>query len=419
MQTPSTPPRPRLEIRRLAWACAFALAGFQAQAHDLSQDPLPAAAGWRLGAAAAVTGIAASGDSAWPATGWRGLPGSGRAPDGRRGLGLEHATVDLAGAIVPSAGTRLGAVFAAGRHGSGQVHAEAARIEARTDLGLDRLALQLGRDRVPLGPVLTSAGHVDRHAQVPAIKRVTLDGDWIADGLNLRWQRGVTAGLQGLDLGLWRSRSWPGAASAGWTPALHLEGGWDRWRADLSYARLRPQGRGVPVTGATAVHSHDTPDCRLGTVNLVCFDGRSELLGASLSWDPHEQPWAVTLGGLLQREQGHLASSLGQAEVRSRTRGGWLDLQWRLGEPWLAGLRLEHAQASHRLSGPGASRVATEAGLLPNTPVRRAAASLTWSAAPDWRLGAEAGTESSSLPSTRWIGLRAIWSRRDVAGLSW
>jgi hypothetical protein len=272
---------------------------------------------------------------------------------------------------------------------------------------------------VPLGPVLTSAGHFDRHAQVPAIKRVTLDGDWVADGLNLRWQRGVTAGLQGLDLGLWRSRSWPGAASAGWTPALHLEGGWDSWRADLSYARLRPQARGLPVTGATAVHSHDTPDCRLSTVNLVCFDGRSELIGASLSWDPHEQPWTLTFGGLRQREQGHLTSSLGQADVHSLTRGGWLDLQWQLAEPWIAGLRLEQAQARHRLSGPGASRVAGEAGLTPNVPVRRAAASLTWSAAPDWTLGAEAGSESSSLPSTRWIGLRAIWSRRDALRSDW
>ncbi len=415
---PHLPPR-RLELSRLARACTLASLLPAAQAHDLSQDPLPAGAGWRLGAAAAVTAIEPSGDAAWPAARWGGLPGSGQAPEERRGLGLEHATVDFAAAVKPDATTRLGAVLALGRHGSGPAHTEAARIEARTDLGLDRLSLQLGRDRVPLGAALTSAGHFDRQAQTPVIKRVALDGDWIADGLNLRWQRGVTHGLQGVDLGLWRTRTWPGAAAAGWSPALHLEGSWDVWRADLALARLRPEGRGIPVTGASAVHSHDTPDCRVSTVNLVCFDGRTDLLGASLMWDPHDQPWTVTLAGLLQRDRGRLASSLGQAEVRSLTRGGWVDLQWQINAPWLASLRLERAQADHQLTGPGASRVATDAGLSANTPVQRLSAALNGALLPDWTFGIEAGTESSSQPTTHWIGLRAVWSRRDLAGRSW
>ncbi|WP_130481207.1 hypothetical protein [Sphaerotilus mobilis] len=406
-------------MRRPGLACALGLLLSGAQAHDLSQDPVPAAAGWRLGAAAAVTALETDGDTAWPTSRWSGLPGSGSSPDDRRGLGLEHATIDLAAAVMPQAGTRLGLVLAAGQHGTGQVHTEAARIEARTDLGLDRLSLQFGRDRVPLGAALTSAGHFDRHAQPPVIKRVALDGDWFADGLNLRWQRGVSEGLQSVDLGLWRSRSWPGAASAGWTPALHLEGNWDTWRADLAVARLKPRGRGIPLASASTVHNHDTPDCRLSTVNLVCFDGRTDLLGASLMWDPHEEPWTVTLAGLIQRDRGQLTSSLGQAEVRSLTRGGWIDLQWQIDEPWLAGLRLEQAQARHELSGPGASRVAVDAGLTPNTPVRRAAASLSWSPTRDWTLGAEAGTESSSRPDVRWVGLRAMWASRDLVGGGW
>ena len=103
----------------------------------------------------------------------------------------------------------------------------------------------------------------------------------------------------------------------------------------------------------------------------------------------------------------------------SLTRGGWVDLQWQVNEPWLAGLRLERATASHHLSGPGASRVATDAGLTPNTPVRRAAASLSWSPGRDWTLGAEAGTESSSQADVRWIGLRAMWASRHLVGGGW
>lgn len=419
MRTPSpTPPR-HPEVRRLGLACVLALPFVAAQAHDLSQDPVPASPGWRLGAAAAVTALDVSGADPWPAARWSGLPGSGNAPEDRRGGSLEHATVDLAAAVKPDAATRLGAVLALGRHGSGPVHTEAARIEARTDLGLDRLSLQLGRDRVPLGAALTSAGHFDRQAQTPVVKRLALDGDWIADGINLRWQRGVTHGLQGVDLGFWRTRSWPGSAAAGWSPAFHLEGGGDTWRADLAVARLRPQGRGIPVTVASQVHSHDTPDCRVSTVNLVCFDGRTDLLGASLMWDPHAQPWTLTLAGLIQRDSGHLSSPLGQADTRSLTRGGWVDLQWQLAAPWLAGLRLERAQATHHLTGPGASRVASDAGLSPNTPVTRATATLSWSPTPRWTLGAEAGTESSSLPRTRWLGLRAVWSEPRLLRGAW
>jgi hypothetical protein len=427
MPTPSTP-RPRRPEERAALSPALTLAlglglgltGPAAQAHDLSQDPLPVGAGWRLGAAAAVTGTRASGNAPWPSARWSGLPGSGSVPDDRRGLGLEHATIDLAAAVMPAAGTRLGLMLAAGRHGSGPVHAEAALLEARTDLGTDRLSLRMGRDRVPLGAALVSAGHFDRLAQPPVVKRLSLDGDWIADGLNLRWQRGVAQGLQGIDLGLWRSRSWPGSTSAGWAPALHLDARWDDWQADLALARLSPQGRGLPLAGGSTVHSHETPDCQRQAANLVCFAGRTELLGASLAWDPHEQPWRVTLAGLLQRDRGQLTSPLGQAQVRSLLRGGWIDLQWALprpgwSDPWLAGLRLERAQADHQLSGPGASRVAADAGLLPNTPVRRASASLSASPAADWTLGVEVGTESSSLPTRRWLGLRAIWSRRDLA----
>jgi hypothetical protein len=178
-------------------------------AHDLASDPLPDSPGWRIGAAAAVSW--ASSQHAWPAPRWPGFTGSGQTPSNREGASLEHATLDAAASV----GDRYGAYLAIGKHGSDQPHTEAARVEGRWRLDLDTLAVQLGRDHVPMGSALTSAGHLDRYAQPPLIKRIALNDDWIDDGLNLHWQRGRADGVQSVDLGLWKARTYPGGAPAG------------------------------------------------------------------------------------------------------------------------------------------------------------------------------------------------------------
>lgn len=401
---------------RHAAVLALGLVAGLAQAHDLSQDPLPASPGWRLGASVA-TAWADSSESAWPKPRWTGFPGSGQTPTDRRGFGLEHATLDAAFSV----GDRYGLYLAGGQHGSDPVHTEAAKVEARWRSGLDTLAVQLGRDRVPMGGPLTGAGHFDRYAQGPLVKRVVLNDDWISDGLNLRWRRSVANGVQAVDLGLWRARTYPGGLEGPLAPALHLQGRWADLNADLFVAALRPKSRGITAASSAAGHSHNQPDCRLSLVATVCFEGRSELLGGSLSWDPHEAlPLTVTLAALLQRERGTLYSARSNADdYRATTAGGWLDLMWMQGEQWSYGARLERVTARHQLTGPSASLVAQDAGLLPNRPLQRAAAVVNFMPADRWQLGLEAGRERGAATQQDWWALRLSWQAPDLLQGRW
>jgi hypothetical protein len=412
---PGTAARWAARARRSLPGCISlaALVGPLASAHDLGADPLPGVPGWRIGAAVVAATTDAS--ATWPAPRWPGFPGSGQTPGERNGLALEHATVDAA----VSWGDRLGAHLAVGQHGTDSPHTEAARLESRWRLGLDTWALQLGRDRVPLGTVMNGAGHFDRLAQPPLIKRFVLDGDWLADGLNLRWQRGATQGLQTADLGLWRVRSYPGGQAGRLAPALHLEGAWGEIGADVFAASLAPRSRGIATASVAGSHTHDQPDCSASLVGVACFDGRTRLLGASASWDPHTLPWRVTIAALAQLDRGELYASGGRADYRGLTQGGWLDVVWQAAPRWSAIARLERSVAQHTLSGPGAGSVSDAAGLSGNQPARRASGAIEYAPANRWRLGLEVGTESGSLPANRWIGLRAAWSAPELLGGSW
>ncbi|MEY8875366.1 MAG: hypothetical protein AB9M60_02555 [Leptothrix sp. (in: b-proteobacteria)] len=409
----TTPPQRLKRVAALAALTALAGLTALAQAHDLSLDPLPSTPGWRVGAAAAVTATRAS--DPWPATRWPGVPGSGQTPSDRRGLGLEHATVDAAAAF----GDRHGAYLALGRHGQDPGHLEAARIESRWRFGLDTLALQLGRDRVPMGGLLTAAGHFDRHGQAPLVKRAVLNDDWISDGVNLRWTRGVAEGVQGVDLGLWRARTYPGGLSGRPAPAAHLQAAWGHLSVDGFAAFLSPQSRGTPAVGNAAGHSHSQPDCRRSLAAITCFDGRTRVLGASASWDSEDLPLRLSAAGLLQHDDGELYSARGQANDRANIRGGWVDAQWRWSREWQSSLRAERLMAEHQLIGIGASLVAADAGLVGNRPINRLSAAVQWQLTPALQLGLDAGAERSGLPANRWIGLRAIWSDMNLLAGDW
>ena len=51
-----------------------------------------------------------------------------------------------------------------------------------------------------------------RLEQTPLIRRAVSDGDWIDDGVHLRWRRGdgQDDGLQTVGVGLWRAKAFPG-----------------------------------------------------------------------------------------------------------------------------------------------------------------------------------------------------------------
>ena len=391
-----------------ALIAAGVLSGGLVRAHEAEEDALPGTAGWRLNAAAALSAIEAK--QSWPTPRWSGVLGSGQNADDRRGLRVEHAVVGGAFRVDPGHGVQLGARLAIGWHGQGAAHVEAATAEARYRLGDDQIGVSAGRMAVPMGAVLTVAGHLDRYAQMPLIRRAVSDGDWIDDGLHLRWRRGdgQDDGLQTVGVGLWRAKAFPGSADAAVAPSLHLRAGQGEWTADGFAMRLAPRSRGAYAASSTAGHTHAQPDCARSLVGVTCFDGRSVVVGASLRWTPHDLPLVLTLAGLSQHERGTLDSLSGSADYRGRTTGGWLDAAWSLDARWQLGLRAERLVARHRLEGPGATGVAQDAGLATNQPMHRLAGSLALQPFEGWRVIAEAGAERGAERTSRWVGLRLI-----------
>jgi hypothetical protein len=389
-------------------SCLIAALGLSlcssAFSHDVSQDPIPPSPGWRMGMAGSLAGVQASQD-AWPTPRWPGVLGSGQLPSDRRGTHLEHATLDAAARLNDA----WGAYVAWGRHGNDPIHVEAAKLSGRQDIGGDRLNMTLGRDRVPMGAVLTRAGHFDRFAQVPLVKSVILNDDWIDNGLNLNWQRGMAEGLQSVDVGLWGGHTFPGGPAGARAPALHAQSSWGEWLLDGFGAWLQPQARGTLAAASRAGHTHTVPSC-LGSnlINVVCFDGTTRILGTSLAWTPHELGLSVQAAALWQHESGALYTRFGDSHYTGNTLGGWLDAQWTLRPTWSVAARLEHLAARHDLSGPGSSSVAADAAMTPNTPLQRQTAALLFEPTPQVQLSLEAGSEQGALPVNRWIGLRVV-----------
>jgi len=418
MKRATQPQRHRSAMR----LCGVALLwlSLAAHAHDVDHDTIPAASGWRLDASAAVAAISAN--TRWPAARWSGLLGSGRGVDDQRGLKLEHATVGAAARFAPWLGLEL----AAGLHPGGEYHVEAARLELQWPGALPAiggaLRLNAGRERVPLGPVLTGAGHMDRFALAPVAKQVMLDGDWIDDGARLQWQPGApdADGLRRVDVGLWKGRTFPGGPAGRTVPSAGITGGWGDWTMHVSAATWTPSRRGSIAAGSTSTgHSHSVPDCATSLTGVVCLDGRSTLYSASVQWAPDDQPFQIRAASLWQRESGQLYGASGDVSYLGRSQGGWVDLIWTPQERWELSARLERVSARQQLSGAGAATLAAAAGLTNNTPVSRQALALSHEPASHSQLSLEVGHERHAGPSLRWVGLRWIWHGEPLLSGSW
>jgi hypothetical protein len=380
-----------------------------AHGHDVA-PAIPEQPGWRAGAAVAVAALHA--DEPTPEAQPRGVLGLGHAWRDRRGLRLEHASLD--------AGLRLhrhlGAWVALGLHDHEKPHVETAWLESEHAFGAahERWALGWGRRNIPLGAVLSGAGHFDRFALRPLAQRAVFEGDWQGDGLLLSWRRPEGQLLRGAELGVWRARSFPGAVRGPWAPTWHVALARDEWALDVFAAALQPEGRGAAAqgseaAGSEAAHSHSAPDCTASLNGVVCFDGRVSLWGASWRWAPEGGPLSVSAAGLLRRERGALYSASGDTRYQGRTAGGWLEAQWRITPEWLGALRAERVQATHSLSGAGAGTVAQEAALLPNQGGQRVAASLAYELAPGWQINTEFGRERHSSGHVPYGLVRLLW----------
>ncbi len=401
--------------RLVAVALGLGLAAGCAVAHEPGADALPDEPGWKAGAALAM--LLPRAEERWPTAAWPGVLINGSAPrDQRGGLRLEHGTLDLAARV----NATWGVAVSAGWHDREPVHTEAALLQGRWSRGEHDYELRLGRDTVRMGAVIDSAGHFDRFSQVPLAKRATVNGQWIDDGLALAWRRSEADGLRALELGLWRGRAFPGGPSGPAVPSLHLHTGRGHVDAHLAVAHFEPEGRGAAAQSAGAVgHVHGSLDCRSSLQLRVCVDGRVDLLGGSLQWEPEASDWTLAVAGLWRRERGAIYSGSGDAAWHSRVGGAWVDVGWQATPRWRLNARAERLVANNRLEGVGTVLLAQAAGLSGAAPVSRWTAAAQFAPREQWVFSLEAGQERHAAGRGAHAALRLIWRQPRWLGAQW
>ena len=385
-------------------------------AHSDTNEVIPNTTGGKVGLAAAVTSLSTS--DPLPSQALPGYLLLGDAGVDRRGLRLEHGVVQVGYRF----NAALGAELSLGAHGSDPVHVEAASLQWRGHTPSIEWTMGAGRQAPSLGPVMTKAGHLDRFGLMPLAKQAVTNGDWIDDGAQLKLFRQLADISWTLDFGLWRGRTFPGAAGSRATPSLHVgaKGGGlgGNWSLDAFGAQLKPLGRGSRVVSDTGAHSHTAPRCDASLNQIVCFDGHSRISGISMQWDSHR--WPVTVSGAVmwRDEDGLLQSRNGTGQYDASTRGQWLQATWRAAQDWEVGLRHESLSARHQLVGPGAAMVASEAGLSRYAPQRRTTALLGYTFSPWADLRVEGGREVAAAQTSNFVALRLIlqWERRFSKG---
>ena len=115
-------------------------------------------------------------------------------------------------------------------------------------------------------------------------------------------------------------------------------------------------------------------------------------------------------------EEGLLQSRNGTGQYDASTRGQWLQATWRAAREWEVGLRHESLSARHQLVGPGATMVASEAGLSRYAPQRRTTVLLGYTISPWADLRVEGGREVAAANTSSFVALRMIlqWERRLI-----
>lgn len=425
---PIRSPRPIDRVRRGTATClAAALSLFASAAGVRAHELGPGAAaglgapGWRLGGALAAVLPAA--DARWPSASWDGVLTTGSAPpDMRHGLRLEHATLESAARVDGAAGLSWTGTAVLGWHDRDGAHVEALGAAVERALGAGTARLALGRDTVPMGPLIDGAGHFDRYSQAPLAKRAAVDGDVIDDGLMLGWRADDThaEGLRGATLGLWRGAAFPGGPGGPLAPSFHLQGGWGDLDLHLAGLHVEPEGRGAAARSLDTVgHVHGAPDCRRSIAQLVCFDGRADVLGASLAWAPDDGPWSASVAGLWREDRGTLYSTNGAAAARLRSRGVWADLAWQPDERWTVATRAERLVPEARLDGTGTAVLAREAGLADAAVVHRLTTAVLYRWQHGLQFALEAGHERQAEQRVSHLALRLLWREPRWLGGSW
>jgi len=387
------------------------LAPSAADAHGEAGDPLPPTPGLSVSAAGALRVL-----DARPAPASTRMDGvllrgdAGLRPDGAQ---LEHA-VFAAGWRID---TRWGVYASIGIHGSDRMALEAAWLQWRHDgphVGI--WTLNAGRQSPALGAVLAAETHIGAFGLIPLAHRAAFDQHLYDDGLQAGWRRPVGSNQLTLDLGLWSGRSFPGSPSGGKSgPAWSLHAGaiGREWSVDAVWMQVRPIARAANTSPAVG-HSHGSPICDERFTEVICFSGRSDVLGGSLRWSGRdaEPRWPVTLtgAGWWRRDSGRLESANGLADYRGRSLGGWFDTAWHLRPEWSLGWREEWLGIAQSLRGDGAMALAREARLQHAQPARRHMLQLAWQPRPWAHVAFDGGEERVAGQRARFVALRLILS---------
>lgn len=390
-------------------AMAGLVASPSAQAHGEVGDLLPADPGLVLSTQAALRAL----DARRPLGSTRldGVLLRGDAGIDPEGLQLEHGQLAAAWRLTPA----WGAYAAVGAHGKDPVRSEAVWLQWRHDATNGQAwLLTAGRQSPTLGPVLGAQAHIGDHGLVPLAHRAAWDHGHGDDGLQLGWRAEAGPAELALDLGVWRGRRFPGSAHGGQDrpgASLHAGARWQAWSADLAWLRFDPRARGASTSPALG-HSHGTPVCDERFTEVICFGGRTQLLGGSLRWAGAESaarlPVTLTAAGWWRQEQGRLESANGLADYRGRSAGGWLDAAWQWHPRASLAWRHERLDMHHRLDGLGATVLAQEARLQHARPARRDTLQLAWQATPWARLSAEGGEETVAGQRSAFAALRLV-----------
>ena len=384
-----------------------------AWAHGEADDPLPVEAG--VGIDLQVAWRALDARRTLPSTAMRGYLLRGDDGVDPRDSALDNASVGLSWRMNDTWGAR----WVISRHDSDPAQTETAWLQTRWDRDNGQVwRVQVGRMRPTGGPVLDGMGGASRFALAPLAERVALDHPDPQDGVQLSWRGEEASGWNwSADAGLWRGRAFPGDAQEALMPSVHLgveRGAWALHGLAMAY---RPEGRGARITGQSG-HSHAAPVCDERLTEVVCFDGKSPVLAASLSWQGQGSslrwPLTLTAAGWLRQDEGVLRSANGQAQYKGTHQGVWWQADWQAHETWVLSWRQERADVQHTLQGAGAQLLASEAQFVNRAGVSRQALTLGYRMA-DWsRLQLEWGRERQGAASAPYVALRWLLDWRAV-----
>lgn len=396
LQTPNWP------IRLLSLLC-LSLTNIT-WAHDVGSSDIPEDAGWviGIGAAAAYAKQTEIAEQSIPS-----VLDAGSAHNDLQGWRFEHATI--------SAGVRvnrwIGAQLAVGWHDQDEMHWESAWLELQSNQPGSNWRAGAGKNTVPIGDLWQQAGHLDRFMQQPLVKQAFFNGDWIANGVSVRWERDQSSlpWLKQISISGWQQDEYPADKSNNSFPVLSVSLNDSSWTFDAYASTLKTSQRKSDLAKTSHSHSHDSSGCSVIQENVACFKGRSHIAGASLTWQTPIESLQLRWAGAIRKEKGQLTSTASLVDYQANSWGGWIEPSWVITPQWEAALRYEWLKGNNTLKGAGASLLARQTRLSPNQGAERSSIIIGWRPEKSWLLTLEGGLEASAGKDNRYVALRAVW----------